>query len=149
MPLKLCYKQNNMLFTTSNGGIVWENISRIETQLRLLSFKLFCILFFAKGTCLDIYWRFLSPACFVFDFADVFFFSPTQLNPFEVLLELNFHSLLKGVSLSFVYRKIRKNLRTLSLYQTIESGNRMQSKGGSGEVRWCEFMKQATSRILF
>ncbi len=84
---------------------------------------------------MDIYWSFLSPACFVFDFADVFFFSLTQLNPFEVLLELNFPSLLKGVSLSFIYRKIRKNLRTMSLYQTIESENRMQSKGGFGEVR--------------
>lgn len=119
MPLKLCYKLNYMLLTTSNDGICQENISRIETQLRVLSFKLFFILFFAKGTCLDIYWSFLSPACFVFVFANVFLFSLTQLNPFEVLLELHFPSLLKGVSLSFIYRKIRKNLRTLSLYQTI------------------------------
>lgn len=67
--------------------------------------------------------------------ADVFFSSLTRLNPFEVLLELNFPSLLKGVSLSFIYCKIRKNLRTMSLYQIIESENQMQSKEGLGEVR--------------
>lgn len=55
-----------------------------------------------------------SLSCFVFDSADVFLSSVTQLNPFEVLLELNFLALLRGVSLSFIYREIRENLGTAS-----------------------------------
>lgn len=94
-----------------------NSVCRIKISHFLLFnniFLFFRYLFFCRRDRFAGYLLEFSLSCFVFDSAYVFLSSVTWLNPFEVLLELNFPALLRGVSLSFIYREIRENLGTVS-----------------------------------
>lgn len=130
-----------MLFSTSNGGIGRENISRIETQSCLLLNKWF----FAVGTCLYIYWSFLSPACFVFDFSRCFLFLSNSVKSVWSIVGIKFSLFAQGGSIIFY---LSQNKEKSQDNVTISNNREWKPNAIERKVRWGR-RKQATSGILF
>lgn len=141
MLLKVYFKQNNMLLTTSHGSIGRENISRIETQSYLLLNKWF----FADGTCLDIYWSFPSPACFVFDFSRRFLFLSNLVKFVWSIVGIKFSLFAQG---GFIIFYLLQNKEKSQDSVTISNNREWKPNAVERRVRWGK-IKQETSGILF